>query len=202
MAGYVVAVTGGIASGKSEVADRFAQLGVAVVDADQAARDIVEPGQPALAEILERFGPQMAGADGRLDRPALRNLVFADALARRDLEAITHPRIRTRLCAQCQRAPGDYAIAAIPLLVEGGGRTAYPWLQRILVVDTPAALQLRRLQARDGADAALAERMIAAQASRADRLAIADDVIVNDGAKSGLAPIVAALDARYRRLAG
>lgn len=202
MTGFVVAVTGGVASGKSEVSRRFQARGVTVVDADQAAREIVEPGEPALAEIFARFGPALRQADGRLDRHALRQTVFADPQARRDLESITHPRIRARLAMQCQQAPGAYAIVAIPLLAEGGGRRAYPWLQRILVVDAPIDLQRRRLQARDGADAVLADRMIQAQASRAERLAIADDVIINDGPAAGLDVMVARLDARYRRLSG
>ena len=202
MADFVVAVTGGVASGKSEVSRRFQACGVTVVDADQAAREIVEPGEPALTEILARFGPALRLADGHLDRRALRQQVFADPQARRDLEAITHPRIRARLATQCRRAPGPYALVAIPLLTEGGGRRAYPWLQRILVVDAPLDMQRRRLQARDGADAGLADRMIQAQASRAERLALADDIIINDGAAAGLDAPIARLDARYRRLAG
>ena len=202
MAAFAVAITGGIASGKSAVADRFARLGRVVVDADVAARDVVAPGEPALAEIAARFGAQALLGDGRLDRAWLRAHAFADADARRDLEAITHPRIRARLLEQAQAAGGAYVLVAIPLLAEGGGRSAYPWLQRILVVDAPEALQLARLRLRDGIDAELARRMIAAQATRAQRLALADDVLVNDGAAEAIEPAVVRLDRLYCRMAG
>jgi dephospho-CoA kinase len=127
--------------------------------------------------------------------------VFADADARRRLEAIVHPRVRELLQAGCAQAPGPYAVAAIPLLAEGGGREAYPWLDRIVVVDVPVEVQHARLVQRDGIDGALATRMIEAQARRADRLAIADDVIVNTGPLDALARHVAALDRHYRALA-
>ena len=199
---FCVGLTGGIASGKSAVADRFAAHGIAVVDADVAARDVVAPGQPALAEIAAVFGAGVLQADGTLDRAALRRHVFGDDAARHRLEAILHPRIRVRMREQAQRAGGPYVIVAIPLLAEGGGRLAYPWLDRILVVDVPREVQLARLVRRDGIELALAERMLAAQADRASRLAIADDVIVNDGALALLDAEVDALDRRYRGLAG
>lgn len=201
MAGYCVGLTGGIAAGKSAVAERFAARGVFVADADAAAREVVEPGRPALAEIVAAFGAGVLQADGRLDRAALRAHVFGDAGARRRLEAILHPPIRIALRQACLLAPGPYAVVAIPLLAEGGARTAYPWLDRILVVDAPRALQRARLMARDGIDAALADRMLEAQASRRERLAIADDILVNDGTTAELDAQVAALDARYRQLA-
>ena len=203
MAAFVVAVTGGIASGKSAVTALFSSLGVVVADADAIAHAIVAPGEAALAEIAARFGAGILDAEGRLDRAALRALVFADAGARAALEAITHPRIRAGLEAQCRAAAGDYAIAAIPLLAEAGvpPAQAWPWLQRVLVVDAPPTVQRRRLVARDGIDDALAERMIAAQATRAQRLALASDVIVNDAGIEALAPMVQRLDARYRALA-
>ena len=196
MSDFIVGLTGGVASGKSEVTRRFQALGVEVVDADVAAREVVEPGQPALARIAERFGAGMLLADGRLDRRQLRERVFADAQARRDLEAITHPAIRARVKAQAQAAPGPYAVVAVPLLAEAG-RAAYPWMARVLVVDDPESLQHDRLMRRDGVDEALAARMIAAQASRTVRLAIADDVILNDGDPAHLDTAVAALHARY-----
>ena len=199
---FCVGLTGGIASGKSAVADRFAARGIAVVDADVAARDVVAPGQPALAEIAAVFGDGVLQADGTLDRAALRRHVFDDDAARRRLEAILHPRIRVRMHEHAQRAGGPYVIVAIPLLAEGGGRLAYPWLDRILVVDVPREAQLARLVRRDGIEVALAERMVAAQADRASRLAIADDVIVNEGALALLDAEVDALDRRYRALAG
>lgn len=201
MAGFLVAVTGGVASGKSAVTRAFEALGVPVVDADIAARAVVEPGQPALAEVAARFGPGAIGADGRLDRAAMRQRVFADPSARAALEAILHPPIRAWLREACSSAPGPYAVVAIPLLAEGGGRQAYPWLDRILVVDVPQAVQMARLQARDGADPALARRMIGAQASRAQRLAMADDVVVNDGGLDDLAAAVQRLHQRYLALA-
>jgi len=199
---FCVGLTGGIASGKSAVADRFAARGIAVVDADVAAREVVAPGQPALAEIAAAFGDGVLQADGTLDRAALRRHVFGDDAARRRLEAILHPRIRVRMHDQAQRAGGPYVIVAIPLLAEGGGRLAYPWLDRILVVDVPREVQLARLVRRDGIELPLAERMLAAQADRASRLAIADDVIVNEGALALLDAEVDALDRRYRALAG
>lgn len=200
MSDYLIGLTGGIASGKSALAQAFAARGIAVADADVVAREIVEPGQPALAEVAARFGAGMLGEDGRLDRAALRRHVFADPGEKLALEAILHPLIRARLHELCRAAAGPYAIAAIPLLAEGG-RTNYPWLQRVIVVDVPVETQKTRLMQRDGIDAALAERMIAAQASRAQRLAIADDVVVNDGPLSDLEAAAAELDARYRALA-
>lgn len=201
MAGFFVGLTGGIASGKSAVADRFIARGVTVVDADVAARAAVEPGQPALTEVVAAFGEGVLRADGRLDRAALRARVFGDDDARRRLEAILHPPIRIALHQACIAAGGAYAVVAIPLLVEGGARAAYPWLDRILVVDVPRDVQRARLVQRDGIDVALAERMLDAQASRRERLAIADDVIVNDAPFDRLDAHVAALDARYRAFA-
>jgi len=201
MAGFVVAITGGIASGKSAVSRLFEQLGIVVADADAAAREIVGPGQPALVEIAARFGAAVLLADGTLDRSQVRARIFSDPAARRDLESITHPRIRLALQAQCLRAPGPYAIAAIPLLAETGSIAAYSWLQRILVVDAPVALQRERLMSRDGIDALLAERMIAAQAGREQRLALATDVIVNDAGVTELEAPVRRLDRLYRTLA-
>ena len=201
MSDYIVAVTGGIASGKSEVTRRFEALGVTVADADIAARDAVAPGSVGLAEVVASFGDGILAPDGALDRAAMRQHVFGDEAARRRLEAIIHPRVRAQLRATCEAAPGAYAIAAIPLLAEGGGREAYVWLDRILVVDVPAEVQQARLMARDGSDAALAQRMIAAQATREQRLAVADDVIVNDGPLAALQAHVEALDRLYRRLA-
>ena len=202
MAGYCVGLTGGIASGKSAVADRFAARGIAVADADVVARAIVEPGQAALAEVVAAFGPGVSLPDGRLDRAALRQRVFDDAAARHRLEGILHPPIRLALREACVSAPGSYVVVAIPLLAEGGGRAAYPWLDRILVVDVPREVQIERLVRRDGIDVRLAERMLDAQATRRERLAIADDVIVNTGPLDELDAHVAALDRRYRALSG
>ncbi|OHE84330.1 MAG: dephospho-CoA kinase [Lysobacterales bacterium RIFOXYD1_FULL_69_11] len=201
MSDYIIGVTGGVASGKSEVTRRFEALGVAVADADLAAREAVAAGSPGLAEVVQGFGRDVLTADGQLDRVAMRRLVFEDPEARHQLEAIIHPRVRAWLRQQCEAAPGPYAIAAIPLLTEGGARDAYPWIDRILVVDVPVEVQIERLMRRDGVDRALAEAMLAAQASREARLAIADDVIVNDGALEALDGEVARLDRLYRELA-
>ncbi len=201
MSEYIIGVTGGVASGKSEVTRRFEALGVVVADADLAARAAVAPGSPGRAAVVAAFGDGVLAGDGSLDRAAMRKLVFEDDAARRRLEAIVHPLVRADLHQACEAAAGAYAIAAIPLLAEGGGRTAYPWLQRILVVDVHPGVQRARVMRRDGIDAALAERMIGAQATRQQRLAIADDIIVNDGGLDALDEQVRALDRMYRALA-
>lgn len=201
MSDYIIGLTGGVASGKSAVESRFRALGVTVADADAAARDAVAAGSEGLAEVVTTFGTGVLTADGHLDRPAMRRRVFADPDARLRLEAIIHPRVRRILAAACRAAPGTYAIASIPLLAEGGGRDAYPWLDRILLVDVPGDAQLARLLHRDGIDEALARTMIAAQATRAQRLAIADDVLVNDRGLDDLPAQVEALDRLYRKLA-
>jgi dephospho-CoA kinase len=201
MSGFVVGLTGGIASGKSAVAREFAARGVHVADADLAAREAVAAGSAGLAEVVAAFGAGVLEASGALDRAAMRRRIFEDAGAKRRLEAIVHPRVRAALQAECAAAPGPYAVADIPLLAEAGGRDAYPWLDRILAVDAPPEAQRARLLARDGIDAALADRMIAAQATRERRLAVADDIIANTGTLADLAGHVAALDRLYRLLA-
>jgi len=193
-----IGLTGGIASGKSTVARLFEAHGVPVIDTDQIARDVVEPGQPALVAVVEAFGTGILAPDGRLDRPALRARVFADAGARQRLEAILHPAIRAELARRSASAGGPYQVWVIPLLVEGG---RIDQVDRVLVVDCPVEMQLERLVARDGGSESSAQAILAAQASREQRLAAADDVIVNDGAEDALAPQVAALDAGYRELA-
>ena len=200
MSACVVGLTGGVASGKSEVERRFAARGVTVADADIAAREAVAAGSEGLAAVVDAFGSGVLQADGSLDRARMRRIVFADDDARRRLEAIVHPQVRLRLRRACEAAPGPYAMADIPLLAEGG-RDCYPWLHRVLVIDVPPDVQMARLLARDGIDDALAARMVAAQASRAARLAIADDVLVNDDTLEALDRGVEALDRRYRALA-
>lgn len=190
-----IAVTGGIASGKTAVTQRFEALGVPVIDADQVSRDLVEPGQPSLDEIVRRFGTDIVQTDGRLDRRRLRSIVFADPTARRDLEAILHPRVRERLRRDAESATAPYVLLAIPLLAES--RHPYDWLDRVLVVDVPRALQIERVMRRDAVDRDAAEHLLAAQATRAQRLALAHDVIVNDGAIDALDAIVARLHRRY-----
>jgi len=194
-----VGLTGGIASGKSTVARRFAQLGVPVIDADEVARAVVVPGEPALAAVVRRFGTGILQGDGSLDRRALRSLVFAHPDARRDLEAILHPPIRAMMERLARSAAGPYVILSIPLLVEGGD--ARSRVDRILVVDTGEDLQLARLQARDGSTAGEARAMLAAQAGRAARLTAADDIIDNSADLETLNARVDALHQRYLALA-
>jgi dephospho-CoA kinase len=159
------------------------------------------PGSEGLAEVVAAFGQKVLDRSGALDRRAMRERVFADAAARQRLEAIVHPRVRAILHEQAHAASGPYALVVSTLLAEGAGRIGYPWLGRILVVDVPAVLQVERLLLRDGVDRPLADAMLAAQAERHARLAIADDILVNDGEPDDLATHVAALDAQYRRLA-
>lgn len=189
-----VGLTGGIASGKSTVAERFLELGTPVIDADQVARDVVAPGQPGLLLVLERFGIGMRNPSGTLNRQALRDRIFKDPSARRDLEAALHPLINAEMRARAEHIEGPYIVLAIPLLVEGGSRDN---IDRILCVDVDGALQLTRLMARDGGSEDQALAMLAAQASRAERLAVADDVLLNDGTVSDLRQQVDTLHARY-----
>ena len=198
---YAVALTGGVASGKSTVAGLFKALGISVADADIASREVIAPGSEGLAAVVVAFGAGVLDGSGALDRAAMRKRVFSNPAARRQLESIIHPRVRAWLQSAAATAPGPYVLVDIPLLAEGGGRSAYPWLDRILVVDVPVEVQRGRLMQRDGVDAALADSMIAAQATRDDRLAIADDVLVNDGPIDALGPQVEALDRLYRKLA-
>ena len=192
---FVVAVTGGIASGKSAVTRRFQALGVPVHDADVAAREVIEPGTPGLRAVVQAFGQDVLDQDGRLDRPAMRRHVFADDGARRKLEEIIHPRVREWLHDRAMAQHDPYCLLAIPLLVEN--MNAYRWVNRVLVVDAPQATQIARLVERDGIDAALAQRMLDRQASRAERLAMADDVIDNSGDEAALDDTVMALHRRY-----
>lgn len=193
-----VGLTGGVASGKSVVANAFERFGVTTIDADRVARDIVEPGQPALDEISKQFGPQILNADGSLDRPGLRQLVFDDPGARQALEAITHPRIREELAQRRNDCDSDYCILVVPLLVKS---QMTDLVDRILVIDAPEAVQLERLIDRDGIDDTLARKMIAAQDRRNDRLEAADDVLINTGPRKDIADLAAALHAGYARLA-
>jgi dephospho-CoA kinase len=190
----LIALTGGIASGKSAVAEIFAQLGAPVLDTDQIARDVVEPGTPTLARLVAEFGSDILDANGRLDRARMRTRVFADPAQRKRLEAITHPAIREELAARAQRAQGPYQIHVIPLLIESGRADLY---DRVLLVDASEEAQLKRLLARDGASEEQARQILAAQASREDRLDAADDVIVNTGTLQDLHQFVQTLHRNY-----
>ena len=194
-----VGLTGGIASGKSVVADYFADLGATVIDTDVIARTVVEPGQPALDEIRQQFGPDIVTADGRLDRKALRAIVFADDGKRHRLEAIVHPKIREEAARQAAAASGPYHIVVVPLLAESPMKAE---MDRILVVDCREDVQLARLMARDAETEEQAIRMIEAQVSREERLSIADDVIRNDGSLEDTRTQVEALHTTYLSLHG
>ena len=189
-----IGLTGGIASGKSTVADFFADLGVPVIDTDVIAREVVAKGAPTLDQIRDAFGDTVFDDDGKLDRQAMRNLVFSDAGKRRQLEDILHPLIRDAVVMQVGAVNAPYMIIVVPLLVESPMKD---FMDRVLVVDCSEDVQLRRLQMRDAADEELARRMIAAQASRDERLGIADDVVVNDADREETRTTVAALHQAY-----
>jgi dephospho-CoA kinase len=195
---FRVALTGGIASGKSTVASLFAELGVPLIDTDVIAREVVEPGRPALAAIVAAFGPGVLDAQGCLDRRRMRERIFADPAAKLRLEAILHPAIRAEMERQSRVAGGPYQVLVIPLLAESGRRDH---VDRVLLVDVPEALQVERLALRDGVSRSQAKAALNAQATRAERLAIADDVIQNSGRVDELKQQVRALHEKYVRLA-
>jgi len=195
---FIVGLTGGVACGKSTVADRFAELGANVIDTDVIAREVVEPGQPALDEIRREFGDVVIDADGGLDRRAMRRIIFADSAARARLERILHPKIRERALELTAEGRGDYQLVVVPLLTASPLRTT---MDRVVVVDCDEQDQVRRLMARDGESEGGARRILAAQASREERLAIADDVIRNDSSIDAALAEVDALHARYVELA-
>lgn len=190
----VVAVTGGIASGKSAVTRSFEAHGVPVVDTDLLAREAIAPGTEGLAELRAAFGPAIFDGNGGLDRRVLREVVFADPARRRVLESITHPRIRALARERLLALEKPYALLVVPLLAEAG---RYPFIDRVLVIDVAPEVQHARLVQRDGISPALADAMIAAQATRAERLALADDVLVNEGTLAELDAAVSRLHTRY-----
>lgn len=194
MSRFVVGLTGGIAAGKSLVSQAFRDLGVPVLDADVVSRDVVAPGQPALRQIAERFGPAVLLPDGQLDRRQLRAIVFADAQARRDLEAITHPPIRTAIRAWMDAQTAPYCMLENAILLESGMDAL---VDRVLVVDVPESVQRQRLMERDGIEAELVERMLAAQSPRERRLDRADDVLRNDTSPEAAADAVRRLHHGY-----
>jgi len=194
----VVGLTGGIGSGKSIVAEAFADLGVDVTDTDRLAHTLSAPGRPGHAQVLEAFGPAVLRPDGTLDRARLRGLVFTDDQARARLEAILHPLIREAAAKEVAGWKGPYGILVVPLLLEREGASR---VDRVLVVDCPEDIQVRRVAMRSALSDAEVRAIMATQLSRPERLARADDVLDNSGPLSSIGPQVAALDRRYRALA-
>jgi dephospho-CoA kinase len=192
---FTVGLTGGIGCGKTTVADLFAARGAAVIDTDQIAHALTAPHGAAMPALLAEFGAGFATADGALDRAKMRDLVFSDPGARARLEAILHPRIREATAAAAAIATGPYVIFVVPLLIESG--TWRERLARILVIDCPEALQIERVKTRSGLPEAQVRAIMAAQATRAERLAAADDVVLNDDGVGALAPQVDRLHAFY-----
>ena len=172
-----IGLTGGIGSGKTAASDHFAKLGAEVIDTDLLSRELVEPGQPALAEIVATFGEQVLDSDGRLDRPRLGRLVFSNPDARQQLEAILHPRIRSAMLARAERSQAPYVVFVIPLLLETGQQAL---VDRVLLIDLPEDLQRSRVAARDSLDDAQITAILEAQTDRATRLHNADDIVCND----------------------
>jgi dephospho-CoA kinase len=196
-----IAVSGGIAAGKSAVCRILQQGGADIIDADDIARELVAPGMPALAEIAAQLGPQFIQADGTLDRVALRAYVFADAAAKTRLEAILHPRIQQSLQQRSEASESAVVAVAIPLLSPQSRARAYGWLDRVLIVEAPQEMQIARIRDRDGSSEQLAAAMVAAQLDSAGRLPMADDVLINDGDMSSLEHWTRGLLARYQTLA-
>jgi dephospho-CoA kinase len=195
---FKVGLTGGIASGKTTVANNFAEMGVPVIDTDIIARQLVSPGEPALGEIRERFGDSVFDESGELNRFAMRKLIFSDQGLRIALENILHPRIGAETRSQSAAAGGDYQMIVVPLLV---GSPLLQFVDRVLVVDCDEDTQLERLLARDAESAQQARKIISAQASRDERLAIADDIISNNRGLAEIKQQVVQLDKKYRLLA-
>jgi dephospho-CoA kinase len=196
---FTVGITGGIGSGKSAVAELFAERGVAVIDTDVIAHELTQPMGGAIGPIRSAFGAGVIGPDGALDRARMRKLVFADAAAKKKLEAILHPLINERSAWLAEHAVSPYVVLVVPLLVESGmDRTRY---QRVLVVDCPEALQVERVIQRSDLSEKEVRDFMAAQATRSERLARADDVIDNSGAREALAAQVERLHEKYFTLA-
>ncbi len=194
----VIGVTGGIGSGKTAATDRFQSHGITVVDADLASRVVVEPGRPALKAIEEHFGSEVIAADGCLDRRALREIVFANPNERKWLEQLTHPLIGQEIVSQIQNSQSPYTILASPLLLES---SQHQMVQRVLVIDVPEEIQVSRTVSRDDTTEEGVKAIIAAQMKRDDRLAKADDVIINDQDLQHLHTQVDALHQTYLDMA-
>jgi dephospho-CoA kinase len=196
---YSVGLTGGIASGKSTVADLFAKHGVTIIDADVIAREVILPGESAYDSIIVYFGNNIIGTDQLIDRAKLRQIIFNNPEKRIWLEKLLHPLIRDRMIACSLKASSHYCIHAIPLLIE---TLPHPEINRILVVDVSVETQIKRLKIRDNLDKDMIENMLQAQIGREERLAHADDIIVNEGDFAALADAVEKLHEKYLRLAG
>ncbi len=197
MANYVVGITGGIGSGKSAASDAFARHGITVVDADLVAREVVEPGTPGLTQILEHFGNSIIGVDGKLDRRALRALIFKNPRMKTELETILHPLIRAEVQRQLQAAAGPYVIYSAPLLIETKGHLQ---VNRVLVVDVPEPVQRARASNRDQQTVAQVQSIIDSQIDRKSRLEHADDIIDNQGDLAALEQQVNKLHQQYLAL--
>lgn len=196
---FLVGLTGGIGSGKSAAADIFGELGAAVVDTDAIAHELTAPGGAAIDPIRAAFGAEVIGATGALDRAAMRRRVFADAQAKARLEGILHPMIRAEADRRSAASSAPYVVLVVPLLVESGSYRSR--VQRVAVVDCPEDIQVARVMSRSGLSADEARAIMAAQASRAQRLAVADDIIDNGGALAALRPQVEALHRQYLEMA-
>lgn len=200
MSAYVVGLTGGIGSGKTTVANLFVERGIELVDTDAIAHELTAPGGGAMPALIAEFGPAVVTAEGAIDRPAMRQRVFTDSTARARLEAILHPRIRQLSAERCLAARSPYVILAVPLLVESG--TYRERCDRIVAVDCPEARQIERVMARNNMTAAEVRAIMAAQATRQQRLAVADDVVVNDADLASLCTQVNGLHQKYLQLSG
>ncbi|HCT41286.1 MAG TPA: dephospho-CoA kinase [Moraxellaceae bacterium] len=194
----VIGLTGGIGSGKTMATDHFSRLGITIVDADLASRIIVEPGKPALQEIVSHFGKDVLQADGSLNRARLREIVFADPAARKALERITHPRIGEEIARQLAASTSPYTILVSPLLFES---SQHRFARRTVLIDVPEALQRTRAASRDGVSTEQIDAIMAVQMSREKRRELADDVIVNDGQPEHLYAAIEALHAQYLEMA-
>jgi dephospho-CoA kinase len=192
---FVVGLTGGIGSGKSAAASEFERLGAVLVDTDAIAHELTQPGGQAISEVERIFGPDVIGPSGAMDRKRMRERVFADPVARKALEALLHPLIREESRARIAAAPGPYVIHVVPLLIESADYRSR--VDRVLVIDSPEELQIERVRARSGLSADEVRAIVASQATRAARLAAADDVIENRGTIDALRKQVAAFHQKY-----
>lgn len=195
---FVIVLTGGIASGKTAVSDLFSEKGVPVIDTDMIARQVVQPGSPALKQIEAEFGPGFLDSDRALDRRKMREAIFSDPEKKNRLESILHPAIAAEALRQVATRPEPWCLLVVPLLAESG---RYSWVNRVLVVDVSESVQIERVMARDHINREQAEAILRAQAGRKERLALADDVIDNSGSLDELKPRVDALYQKYTRLA-